>query len=96
VGKRRKEEMGSLGKEACEQRGPKGKERGGVRYKDEGENREPTRVLGTEGCIVRHNEASAAQCHGHARAAHMGPTIDGIHRARSDSDPACVALSNRS
>jgi hypothetical protein len=42
---------GSLGKEACEQRGPKGKERRGVRYGDEGENRELTWVPGTEGVL---------------------------------------------
>jgi hypothetical protein len=41
-------------------------------------------------------EARAAQCCGHARAAHMGPAIDSVHRAHSDSDSACVASSNRS
>jgi hypothetical protein len=55
--------------EACEQQGPKGKERGGgVRYGNESENREPTRVPGTEGRTVRHDEASVAQRCGHTRA----------------------------
>jgi hypothetical protein len=65
--------------------------KGGVRYGDKSENREPTRVPGTEGRIVRQDEVSAAQHHGHARAACMDPTTDGICRARSDSDLACAA-----
>jgi hypothetical protein len=70
---------------------PKRKENRRVRYGDEGENRGPTRVPGTEGRTVRQEEASAAQCRGHTRAAHVGPATDGVCRARSDSDPAYVA-----
>jgi hypothetical protein len=71
-------------------RDPKEKKEG-VRYRDESENRELARVPRTEGRTVRQDKASAAQCHGHARAAHVGPTTDGVCRACSDSDLACVA-----
>jgi hypothetical protein len=91
VGKKERRGWGSIGKEACEQLGPKGKERGGVRYGNESENREPTRVPGSEGRTARQHEARAAQHRGHMRAAHVGPTTDGVHRARSDSDLTCVA-----
>jgi hypothetical protein len=37
--------------------------------------------------------ACAAPCRGHASAAHVGPTTDGVHRTRSDSDPTSVARS---
>jgi hypothetical protein len=90
-GKGERRGCGSLDQAACEQRGPKGKERGGVRYGDESENREPTRVPGSEGRTVRQDEASAAQRRGHARTAHVGPTTNGVRRARSDNDPAYVA-----
>jgi hypothetical protein len=40
----------------------------GVRYGDEGENREPTRMLGKEGHIAQEDEASAAQCRSLTRA----------------------------
>jgi hypothetical protein len=83
--------QGSLDQETCERRCLREKKRGGVRYGDEGENREPTRVPGSEGRTVRQDEASAAQRRGHARAAHVGPTIDDVYRAHSDSDPACAA-----
>lgn len=95
-GKGERRGWGSLDQAACEQRGPKGKERGGARYGDESENREPTRVPGSEGRTVRQDKASAAQRCGHVRAAHVGPTTDSVRRAHSDGDPACVALSNRS
>jgi hypothetical protein len=66
--------------------GPQRKrKRWGVRYGDESENREPTRVPGSEGHTMRHDESSAAQ-----RRGHTGPTTDGVRRACSDSDPACA------
>jgi hypothetical protein len=52
---------------------PTRKEKRGVRYGDEGRNREPTRVLGKEGCTVQEDEASAAPRHGHAREGTSGP-----------------------
>jgi hypothetical protein len=67
------------------------KRKEGVWYGDEGENRESTWVPRSEGRTVRQDEASAAQRCGHARAAHVGPTTDGVCRARSDSDPTCAA-----
>jgi hypothetical protein len=90
-GKGERRGRGSLDQAACEQRGPKGKERGGVWYRNESENREPTRVPGSEGRTMRQDEASAAQRRGHARTAHVGPTTNGVRRARSDNDPAYVA-----
>jgi hypothetical protein len=38
-------------------------------------------------------EGSAAPCCSHARAARMAPATDGVHRTRSDRDPASVARS---
>jgi hypothetical protein len=67
--------------------------RGGVRYGDEGENREPTAVPGKEGRTVQGSEASAAPCRGHASVAHVGLATDGFRRTQSDSDPASVARS---
>jgi hypothetical protein len=53
-GKGERTGWGSLGKEACERHtSEKGNERGGVRYGDEGENREPTSVSGKEGRTVQ-------------------------------------------
>jgi hypothetical protein len=37
------------------------------------------------------SEASVAHRCSHARAAHVGPTTNGVHRARDDNDPACQA-----
>jgi hypothetical protein len=78
VGKRRKEGMGFARQGGVQTMVPKRRKGRGVRYGDKGENREPTRVLGKEGRIVQENEASAAPCHGHASAAHVGPR----HRRR--------------
>jgi hypothetical protein len=82
---------GSLGKEACGRRAyKKRKEREGVRYRNEGENREPTSMPGKEGCTEEEDEASTAPCPGHASVAHAGPATDGVRRARGDSNPTCM------
>jgi hypothetical protein len=53
-GKKKRRGRGSLSKETCERHtSEKGNEREGVRYGDEGENREPTSVPGKEGRIVQ-------------------------------------------
>jgi hypothetical protein len=58
--------------------GPQRKRKRGSRYGDEGENREPTRVPEKEGRTAQEDEASVAQCYGHARAAQADPATDGV------------------
>jgi hypothetical protein len=65
----------------------------GVRYGDEGENREPASVPGKEGRTVQGSEASVAPCCGHASTTHVGPATDGFRRTHRDSDPASVERS---
>jgi hypothetical protein len=91
VGQRRKEGTGFARPGGVRATGPQRKRKRGVWYRNESENREPTRVPGSEGRTMRQDEASAAQRRGHARTAHVGPTTNGVRRARSDNDPAYVA-----
>jgi hypothetical protein len=50
-------------------------------------------VLGKEGRTAQGAEASVAPCRHHASVTHVGPTTDGFHRTRRDSDPTSVARS---
>jgi hypothetical protein len=83
----------SCNKEMHERRCWQEKKREGVRYGDEGKNRELTSVPGKEGHTMQGGKASAAPCRGHASTAHVGPTTDGVPRIRSDNDPANVGRS---
>jgi hypothetical protein len=63
-----------------------------VAHGNEGGKQEPTRVPRKEGRTVR-GVVNAAPCRYHASMAHVGPTIDGVRRARSDSNSESVARS---
>jgi hypothetical protein len=71
----------------------KGEGNRGVRYRDEARESRADKRVGERGAYSARDEASAAPCHDHVSAAHMGPTTDGVRRACSDSDPPSVARS---
>jgi hypothetical protein len=95
-GKGERRGWGSLDQAACEQRGPKGKEREGGPVREQERKPRADTGAGIRGayCATRRGECGTTpRSHGSDT---RGPTTDGVRRAHSDSDPACVALSNRS
>jgi hypothetical protein len=85
-GKGERREHGSLGKEACDQRGPKGKERGGLVRERERKSRADTGagIIGAYSAIRRGECGTTPRPHGSGT---RGPTTDSVRRAHSDSDP---------